>query len=270
MYSLLLALIYIAFISLGLPDSLLGSGWPVIHNDLNVPISFMGVVSMVISGGTIVSSLFSDKLTRKLGARIVTVASAISYGGRVVWIFLFRPILDADRFCRSLRSGRGSDRRRAQQLRRPSLCVETHELAALFLGRGNNRQSLRHELRFDKLDMESRLSNRRLYTAGHRPASSRHAARLESPSKHERASGNKKPRVDRRAENQGSPLPVNRLFRVLRRGSHRDVLGEHLFCRGERDKHGTRGGIRFAVLYRNHRRKVYNADSSRTSSATEK
>ena len=75
MYSLLLALIYIAFISLGLPDSLLGSGWPVIHNDLNVPISFMGVVSMVISGGTIVSSLFSDKLTRKLGARIVTVSS---------------------------------------------------------------------------------------------------------------------------------------------------------------------------------------------------
>ena len=75
MYSVLLALIYIAFISLGLPDSLLGSGWPVIHNDLNVPISFMGVVSMVISGGTIVSSLFSDKLTRKLGARIVTVSS---------------------------------------------------------------------------------------------------------------------------------------------------------------------------------------------------
>ena len=75
MYSLLLALIYIAFISLGLPDSLLGSGWPVIHNDLNVPISFMGVVSMVISGGTIVSSLFSDKLTRKLGARVVTVSS---------------------------------------------------------------------------------------------------------------------------------------------------------------------------------------------------
>ena len=75
MYSLLLALIYIAFISLGLPDSLLGSGWPVIHNNLNVPISFMGIVSMVISGGTIVSSLLSDKLTRKLGTRIVTVIS---------------------------------------------------------------------------------------------------------------------------------------------------------------------------------------------------
>lgn len=75
MYSLLLALIYIAFISLGLPDSLLGSGWPVMYNDLNVPISFMGIVSMVISGGTIISSLLSDKLTRKLGTPIVTVVS---------------------------------------------------------------------------------------------------------------------------------------------------------------------------------------------------
>lgn len=75
MYLLLLALIYIAFISLGLPDSLLGSGWPVMHIDLNVPIAFMGIVSMVISGGTIVSSIFSDKMTRKLGTRIVTVMS---------------------------------------------------------------------------------------------------------------------------------------------------------------------------------------------------
>lgn len=75
MYSLLLVLIYIAFISLGLPDSLLGSGWPVMHNALSVPISYMGIVSMVISGGTIVSSLLSDKLTRKFGTRVVTVVS---------------------------------------------------------------------------------------------------------------------------------------------------------------------------------------------------
>lgn len=75
MYTLLIALIYIAFISLGLPDSLLGAGWPVIHADLQVPISFMGIVSMIISGGTIVSSLLSDRLTRKFGTRIVTVAS---------------------------------------------------------------------------------------------------------------------------------------------------------------------------------------------------
>ena len=75
MHLLLLILIYIAFISLGLPDSLLGSGWPVMHTKLGVPVSYMGIVSMIISGGTIISSLFSDKLTRKFGTRIVTVAS---------------------------------------------------------------------------------------------------------------------------------------------------------------------------------------------------
>ncbi len=75
MYSFLLTLIYIAFISLGLPDSLLGSGWPAMHAELGVPVSFMGIVSMVISGGTIISSLFSDKLTRKFGTRIVMVVS---------------------------------------------------------------------------------------------------------------------------------------------------------------------------------------------------
>ena len=75
MYSFLLALIYLAFISLGLPDSLLGSGWPVMHAELGVTVSFMGIVSMVISGGTILSSLLSDRLTHRLGTRIVTVVS---------------------------------------------------------------------------------------------------------------------------------------------------------------------------------------------------
>ncbi len=78
MYALLLVLIYIAFISLGLPDSLLGSGWPVMHSALGVPTSFMGIISMIISGGTIISSLLSDKLTRKFGTRIVTVVSVFS------------------------------------------------------------------------------------------------------------------------------------------------------------------------------------------------
>ena len=75
MYSFLLALIYLAFISLGLPDSLLGSGWPAMHADLGVPVSYMGIVTMIISGGTIVSSLLSDRLTRKLGTKWVTVIS---------------------------------------------------------------------------------------------------------------------------------------------------------------------------------------------------
>ena len=75
MYSLLLAIIYAAFISLGLPDSLIGSAWPVMHGELGVPLSFAGLVTMIISAGTIVSSLLSDRLTRKFGAGLVTAVS---------------------------------------------------------------------------------------------------------------------------------------------------------------------------------------------------
>ncbi len=77
MYSLLLAVIYLAFISLGLPDSLLGSAWPVMHLDLAVPTASMGIVSMIISGGTIVSSLFSDKVTKRFGTPRVTITSVL-------------------------------------------------------------------------------------------------------------------------------------------------------------------------------------------------
>lgn len=75
MYVLLLAIIYIAFISLGLPDSLLGAAWPTIRSYFGVPLSYMGLVSMIISGGTIVSSLMSERLTKKFSARIVTTVS---------------------------------------------------------------------------------------------------------------------------------------------------------------------------------------------------
>ena len=75
MATFLLALIYLAFISLGLPDSLLGSAWPVMHTALDVPVSYMGFVTMLISGGTIVSSVFSDSMTRRFGTAAVTVTS---------------------------------------------------------------------------------------------------------------------------------------------------------------------------------------------------
>lgn len=77
MYMLLLAVIYLAFISLGLPDSLLGSGWPVMSGDIGAPLSFAGIVTMIISGGTIVSSLFSYKLTIKLGTGLLTALSVL-------------------------------------------------------------------------------------------------------------------------------------------------------------------------------------------------
>ena len=75
MVHLLLAVIYLSFISLGLPDSLLGSAWPVMHAELGVPTSWAGIISVIISMGTVVSSLQSDRLTKRLGAGRVTAAS---------------------------------------------------------------------------------------------------------------------------------------------------------------------------------------------------
>lgn len=75
MYLLLLAVIYLAFISLGLPDSLLGASWPTIRTEFDVPISYMGLISMIISGGTIISGLMSERLTKKFGTRAVTIVS---------------------------------------------------------------------------------------------------------------------------------------------------------------------------------------------------
>lgn len=75
MYSLLLAIIYVAFVSLGLPDSLVGAGWPVMHQDLGVPVGFAGIVTMVITSGTVVSSLASERVTRRFGVGLVTAVS---------------------------------------------------------------------------------------------------------------------------------------------------------------------------------------------------
>ncbi|MBE6529066.1 MAG: MFS transporter [Ruminococcaceae bacterium] len=78
MISLLLAVIYLAFIGLGLPDSLLGAAWPAMYGDFEVPIAYAGIVSVIISGGTIVSSLFSDRLTKKLTAKYVVCFSVLA------------------------------------------------------------------------------------------------------------------------------------------------------------------------------------------------
>ena len=79
MFHLLLAVIYLSFISLGLPDSLLGSAWPSMYKDLEASVSWAGVISMIISGSTIVSSLFSGKVIGKLGtARVVVLSTAMT------------------------------------------------------------------------------------------------------------------------------------------------------------------------------------------------
>lgn len=75
MISFLLPIIYLSFISLGLPDGLLGSAWPTMSVELGVPVSFAGILSTTMSLGTILSSLFSDRLTRYFGTGRVTAYS---------------------------------------------------------------------------------------------------------------------------------------------------------------------------------------------------
>jgi fucose permease len=75
--ALLLIIIYLSFISLGLPDSLLGSAWPSMYGLLNVPLHYAGFISMTIAGGTVISSIFSEKIIRRFGTGIVTAVSVL-------------------------------------------------------------------------------------------------------------------------------------------------------------------------------------------------
>ena len=86
MVSLLLPVIYLAFISLGLPDALLGAAWPSMYLGLGAGLSWAGMISMIISAGTVVSSLASDALTARLGPGRVT---AISVGTTAAALFGF-------------------------------------------------------------------------------------------------------------------------------------------------------------------------------------
>lgn len=90
MASLLMALVFLAFVSLGLPDSLLGAGWPVMHVALQVPSGWAGTISMLIAGSTIVSSLASDRLTRRLGVGLVTAGSVL-LTALALWGFSLAP-----------------------------------------------------------------------------------------------------------------------------------------------------------------------------------
>ena len=86
MFALLVAIIYLCFISLGLPDSLLGAAWPVMRIEFDSPDSFASIISIIIGLGTITSSLLSDRLTKRFGAGLVT---AVSTAMTAVALFLF-------------------------------------------------------------------------------------------------------------------------------------------------------------------------------------
>lgn len=86
MIHLLIVIIYISFISLGLPDGLLGSAWPEMYKGLDVPISFAGIISMITSAMTVISALMCERLVKKLGTGLLT---AISVGATALALFLY-------------------------------------------------------------------------------------------------------------------------------------------------------------------------------------
>jgi fucose permease len=98
MATLLLCIIYLAFISLGLPDSILGSAWPVMRLDFDVPLHFAGLVSAAVTMGTVASSLFSNRVVRRLGTGTVTLVSVAMTAAGILgfslmpsfyWFFIF-------------------------------------------------------------------------------------------------------------------------------------------------------------------------------------
>lgn len=98
MATVLLVIIYIAFIGLGIPDSLFGTAWPAIYQELNIPVSYANFVTFLISGGSVVSSLLSARLINRFGAAKITAVSTsltalgllgFSLSGSMVWLCLF-------------------------------------------------------------------------------------------------------------------------------------------------------------------------------------
>jgi fucose permease len=98
MATLFLALIYAAFVSLGLPDSLLGSAWPVMRQSFGAPAGYAGLISMTVSFGTVVSSLLSGHLIKRFGTGRVTFTSVLmtaaallgfSFSGSFAFLILF-------------------------------------------------------------------------------------------------------------------------------------------------------------------------------------
>ncbi|MDQ0112140.1 MFS family permease [Paenibacillus harenae] len=84
MATFFLIIIYLAFISLGLPDSLLGAVWPIMQSDYDAPLETAGMIFMVIAGSTIVSSLMSGKVLARFGTGKVTLVSCILTAGALL------------------------------------------------------------------------------------------------------------------------------------------------------------------------------------------
>lgn len=136
MTHILLAVIYLAFISLGLPDSLLGAAWPSMYGELGVPVSRAGMVSMIICFGTIISSLQSSRAHQPVRPGKGDGCQRGGHGGGSPGLFRKPFLLAALPLGRSLRAGSRKRGCSPQPLCGPSLQKPPYELAPLYVGRG--------------------------------------------------------------------------------------------------------------------------------------
>ena len=90
MASLLIAIIYLSFVSLGLPDAFLGSAWPSMYTQLNAPLSGAGIIFMIIAGGTVISALMGDRLIRRFGTGRLTLISALMTAAAILGFSISR------------------------------------------------------------------------------------------------------------------------------------------------------------------------------------
>ena len=141
MASLFIAVIYLAFISLGLPDSLLGSAWPVMHTELGASLSSAGVISLIISLHHRLGTLFQS--ARDEDRRTPRHRTERPFNGACNAFFLLcGSLLAALSSGGSLRAWRRRHRYDAQQLHRKAPQGAAHELAALLLGHRRLRRPL--------------------------------------------------------------------------------------------------------------------------------
>ena len=144
MATILLVVIYLVFIGLGLPDSVFGTAWPAIYPEFNVPVSYANFVTVIISCGTVISSLASARVIHRFGTAVVTMVSTamtavallgFSLSGSMGWLCLF-----------ALPLGLGAGAI-AEQLHRPALQGGAYEFYCLLLWDRDHRKSV-----FDVLD----------------------------------------------------------------------------------------------------------------------
>ena len=246
MYFLLLAIIYIAFISLGL-----GAAWPSMYRSLNVSEGSAGILTLLMYSGTMISSMASDKIIRKLGTGLVLVLS-VSLTTIVMFGFSMAESFDPMPVSPSLRTWWRMCRRIAQQLCSTALQSPSHEFPSLFLGHRHHYQSAGYGFLFGTWrSMDTRLPSHRLvsdHPGSHSsvlltPMETRKQYRLSFLYKHFLVS--EKPPVH--SQSQGIAY---RLLLLLRLRDHLRLMDHHLSDHRKRDRYRAGHPMWHVVLRR--------------------